>query len=48
MLTPKGIEEKARVTYHFLQRRIREYEALEQEIEELTREMEEQGSPARS
>jgi EPS-associated MarR family transcriptional regulator len=39
-LTPKGIEEKAKVTYHFLQKRIREYEALEREIKELSHEME--------
>lgn len=39
-LTPKGIEEKARVTYHFLQKRIQEYEALEREIKELSDEVE--------
>ena len=37
-LTPKGIEEKARVTYRFLKRKQREYEQLKAEIEELKRE----------
>ena len=34
-LTPKGIEEKAEVTYRFLQRKINEYEDIRQEIEKL-------------
>lgn len=38
LLTPKGIEEKARVTLHFLKRKQREYDALEQELERLRRE----------
>ena len=33
LLTPRGIEEKARVTARFLQTRMREYEALRAEIE---------------
>lgn len=37
-LTPKGIEHKARLTVAFLERKRREYEALEQEIEALSRE----------
>jgi EPS-associated MarR family transcriptional regulator len=36
ILTPRGIEEKARVTARFLQTKIREYEALRIEIERLT------------
>ena len=36
ILTPQGIEEKARVTLRFLRRKIGEYEALQQEIAELT------------
>jgi len=32
LLTPKGIEEKARLTYHFLQRKIDEYDQLKKEI----------------
>lgn len=38
-LTPRGIEEKARVTVRFLARKQREYVALKAEIDELTREV---------
>ncbi len=34
-LTPQGIEEKAAVTYRFLQRKIKEYEDIKIEIESL-------------
>src|SRR6266480_2230663 len=34
-LTPKGIEEKAIVTVRFLKRKLDDYEALKQEVEEL-------------
>ena len=34
-LTPRGIEEKAEVTYRFLQRKINEYESIKLEIESL-------------
>lgn len=37
-LTPKGIEEKAEVTYRFLQRKIEEYENIKVEIESLKNE----------
>jgi len=37
-LTPKGIEEKAEVTYRFLQRKIKEYENIKVEIESLRNE----------
>ena len=37
-LTPKGIEEKAAVTYRFLQRKIEEYENIKIEIESLKNE----------
>lgn len=37
-LTPKGFEEKARVTLRFLKKRMREYEVIRREIEELRRE----------
>jgi EPS-associated MarR family transcriptional regulator len=37
-LTPRGIEEKARTTYFFLQRKMREYERLEEEIRQLREE----------
>jgi EPS-associated MarR family transcriptional regulator len=32
MLTPAGIEEKARITYYFLKRKIQEYEELKEQI----------------
>lgn len=35
LLTPRGIQEKARVTAEFLQIKIREYEALRAEIEQM-------------
>ena len=35
LLTPRGIEEKARVTVRFLQSKMREYEALRDEIEQI-------------
>ena len=35
VLTPRGIEVKARTTYHFLKRKMEEYERLQQEIREL-------------
>lgn len=46
LLTPKGIEEKARVTLHFLQRKQHEYEAIRVEIESLRREVHLQGGKA--
>jgi EPS-associated MarR family transcriptional regulator len=38
-LTPKGAREKIRTTAGFLQRKLKEYEAMEKEIEELKREV---------
>ena len=38
-LTPQGIEEKAQVTYRFLQRKIKEYEDIKGEIETLKNEV---------
>jgi EPS-associated MarR family transcriptional regulator len=38
LLTPKGIEEKTKVTVQFLQVKMAEYEAVKREIEELQRE----------
>lgn len=35
ILTPKGIEEKAQVTYRFLQRKINEFETIKMEIKSL-------------
>ena len=44
-LTPQGIEEKTKLTYHFLQRKIREYEQIEIEIRQLTKEANVKGFP---
>jgi EPS-associated MarR family transcriptional regulator len=38
LLTPRGIEEKARVTLRFLKVKLEEYEALRSELEQLQRE----------
>jgi EPS-associated MarR family transcriptional regulator len=38
LLTPRGVNEKARLTVEFLQRKVREYEALRDEIREMRRE----------
>ncbi|WP_027371455.1 MarR family EPS-associated transcriptional regulator [Desulfovermiculus halophilus] len=40
-LTPKGMEEKARVTVRFLRRKMEEFDALEKEIKELRAEVDE-------
>ena len=42
ILTPRGLEEKARVTVQFLKRKMAKYEELRQEIQELSREVEEE------
>lgn len=39
LLTPKGIKEKMQLTAHFLERKMREYEALRMEIDALRAEM---------
>jgi MarR family transcriptional regulator, temperature-dependent positive regulator of motility len=46
ILTRKGIEEKANVTYRFLRTRIAEYDAISAEIGRLRRELEETGVSA--
>ena len=43
LLTPRGMEEKARITVHFLKLKMQEYERLRDEIEELKREAERKG-----
>lgn len=43
LLTPRGVEEKARVTVGFLKHKMQEYERLRKEIEELKREAEQKG-----
>ena len=40
VLTPQGIEQKARITVRFLRSKMDEYERLKREIAELQREME--------
>ena len=40
LLTPRGLEAKARLTQSFLARKMREYDALRDEIERLKREVE--------
>lgn len=45
-LTPVGIEERSRMTYHFLQRKMREYEQLEREIRQLREEVQAGGAPS--
>ena len=39
LLTPSGIEAKARMTYGFLKRKMAEYEALKDEIAQLSEEV---------
>mgnify|MGYP001446353244 CR=1 FL=1 len=39
LLTPRGIEQKAEITLHFLRRKVDEYENLKKEIRELRREV---------
>ena len=43
LLTPRGVEQKARMTAEFLQYKLQEYERLRAEIEELKREAENRG-----
>ena len=45
-LTPMGIEKKTRTTYLFLHKKIREYERLETEIQQLREEVRESGFPS--
>ena len=43
LLTPRGIEEKAQITVRFLKHKMQEYEQLKSEIEELEREVKNNG-----
>jgi len=47
-LTPAGFEEKARITCHFLKRKMSEYEALEREIQLLKAEVNQDEASFRS
>ncbi len=44
-LTPRGVEEKAKLTMRYLQIKMREYESLRVEIEGLRREAERESAP---
>ena len=46
-LTPRGISDKARITRRYLQMKLREYKALESEIDELRKEVTDSGSSGR-
>lgn len=48
LLTPKGIEEKARVTMRFLKYKMQEYETLKREISKMHQELELQKAEAES
>ena len=43
LLTPRGIEQKAVITLHFLRRKVEEYETLKKEIRDLRREVDQNG-----
>ena len=43
LLTPEGLEQKARLTARFLQRKRAEYDALRAEIDQLSAELEAEG-----
>ena len=45
-LTPAGLEEKAKITYRFLIRTMKEYERLEEQIRQLRKEVSEVATPA--
>ncbi|MFC1822569.1 MarR family EPS-associated transcriptional regulator [Thermodesulfobacteriota bacterium] len=42
ILTPRGVEEKTRLTLSFLKRKVSEYEEISRQIEDLAREVEEE------
>jgi len=43
MLTPKGLEEKGKVTVRFLARKLGEYEEIKKQIRELHNEVQQEG-----
>lgn len=47
LLTPRGVEQKATITLHFLQRKVEEYESLKREIADLRREVTGHGGSTR-
>ncbi len=44
ILTPHGIEEKSRITVKFLQRKMKEFDEIKEQIEELQREVGQDGN----
>jgi EPS-associated MarR family transcriptional regulator len=46
LLTPRGIEQKAAITLHFLRRKMEEYETLKKEIRDLRREVDQNSNGA--
>ena len=46
-LTPRGISDKARITRRYLQIKLKEFKALESEIDELRKEVTDTGSSGR-
>ncbi len=42
LLTPRGLEEKARITMSFLKRKVSEYKEIKKQIRDLSREVEEE------
>lgn len=46
LLTPTGLEEKAKITVRFLKQRVREYEQIKREIVELEQEVRNNGGPS--
>jgi EPS-associated MarR family transcriptional regulator len=46
LLTPRGVQQKAAITVQFLDRKMREYQSLKEEIAELQREVASRGNPA--
>ena len=47
ILTPIGVEERARLTFSFLKRKIKEYEVLKEEIDKLKQDSEKLKSPVK-
>ncbi len=45
LLTPTGIEEKAHLTIRYLKRKVSEYEKLKKEIDELSKEIDQEYDP---
>jgi len=44
LLTPQGMKEKIKITHEYLTRRVKEFEQIQKEIEELKKEVKKNGS----